>query len=80
MPINKFLFSSNTLLVHGSPGGLGLTAQSGLCDPRDMGDLAPDWHRYTGGMCNYQIQFARNRHTLPITRGYMGAEEERLLG
>jgi len=33
-----------------------------------------------GGMCNYQIQFARNRHALPITRGYMGEEEERLLG
>lgn len=33
-----------------------------------------------GGMCNYQIQFARSRHALPITRGYMGEEERRLLG
>ena len=32
-----------------------------------------------GGMCNYQIQFARSRHALPITRGYMGEEERRLL-
>ena len=31
-----------------------------------------------GGMCNYQIQFARSRHALPITRGYMGEEERRL--
>jgi cyclopropane-fatty-acyl-phospholipid synthase len=27
----------------------------------------------SGGMCNYQIQFARGRHALPITRDYMGA-------
>ncbi|KWV93261.1 cyclopropane-fatty-acyl-phospholipid synthase family protein [Erythrobacter sp. YT30] len=32
-----------------------------------------------GSMCNYQIQFARNRHALPITRGYIEAEEKRLL-
>ncbi|MGN6376503.1 MAG: class I SAM-dependent methyltransferase [Sphingomonas sp.] len=31
-----------------------------------------------GGLCNYQLQFARNRHTLPITRDYMLAEEKRL--
>ncbi|MBD2841480.1 SAM-dependent methyltransferase [Erythrobacter rubeus] len=33
-----------------------------------------------GSMCNYQIQYARSRHALPITRGYMEAEEKRLLG
>ena len=33
-----------------------------------------------GGMCNYQIQFARNRTTLPITRDYLGEEEARLTG
>jgi cyclopropane-fatty-acyl-phospholipid synthase len=33
-----------------------------------------------GGMCNYQIQYARNRHALPLTRGYIEAEERRLLG
>ncbi|MEE4539440.1 MAG: cyclopropane-fatty-acyl-phospholipid synthase family protein [Erythrobacter sp.] len=32
-----------------------------------------------GGMCNYQIQFVRNRHALPLTRGYVEAEERRLL-
>ena len=31
-----------------------------------------------GGMCNYQIQFARSRHAVPITRDYMGEEELRL--
>ncbi len=25
-----------------------------------------------GGLVNYQLQYARNRHTLPITRDYMG--------
>ena len=25
----------------------------------------------SGGMCNYQIQYVRNRHALPLTRGYM---------
>ena len=33
----------------------------------------------SGGMCNYQIQFARNRHTLPITRDYMAQTESSLL-
>jgi cyclopropane-fatty-acyl-phospholipid synthase len=28
-----------------------------------------------GGLVNYQLQFARDRHTLPITRDYMGAAE-----
>ncbi|NQX94284.1 MAG: class I SAM-dependent methyltransferase [Erythrobacter sp.] len=32
-----------------------------------------------GGMCNYQIQFARDRYALPLTRGYMGEAETRLL-
>ncbi|MEO0462182.1 MAG: cyclopropane-fatty-acyl-phospholipid synthase family protein [Pseudomonadota bacterium] len=32
-----------------------------------------------GGMCNYQIQFARSRHALPLTRDYISAEEVRLL-
>ena len=34
----------------------------------------------SGGMCNYQIQYARNRHALPLTRGYIEDEERRLLG
>jgi len=33
-----------------------------------------------GGMCNYQIQFSRNRHTLPITRDYIAAAEKGLIG
>ena len=33
-----------------------------------------------GGMCNYQIQYARSRHALPLTRDYIEAEERRLLG
>ncbi|MFA5962771.1 MAG: cyclopropane-fatty-acyl-phospholipid synthase family protein [Sphingomonas sp.] len=33
-----------------------------------------------GGMVNYQLQFARNRHVLPITRDYMFEEERRLRG
>jgi cyclopropane-fatty-acyl-phospholipid synthase len=32
----------------------------------------------SGGMCNYQIQFARNRHALPLTRDYI-AQAERTL-
>ncbi len=28
-----------------------------------------------GGMCNYQVQFARSRHALPITRDYMAEAE-----
>ncbi|MDA9918298.1 cyclopropane-fatty-acyl-phospholipid synthase family protein [Erythrobacter sp.] len=34
----------------------------------------------SGSMCNYQIQYVRNRHSVPITRGYIEAEEKRLLG
>ncbi len=29
----------------------------------------------SGGMCNYQIQFARGRHALPTTRDYMAGTE-----
>ena len=29
----------------------------------------------SGGMGNYQIQYTRDRHALPLTRGYMGAVE-----
>ncbi len=32
-----------------------------------------------GGMCNYQIQYARNRHALPITRDYLATAEAALL-
>ncbi|MCK9543132.1 MAG: cyclopropane-fatty-acyl-phospholipid synthase family protein [Novosphingobium sp.] len=32
-----------------------------------------------GGLCNYQIQFARDRHALPLTRGYMAETESALL-
>ena len=32
-----------------------------------------------GSMCNYQIQYARSRHALPIERGYIEREEKRLL-
>lgn len=31
-----------------------------------------------GGLVNYQVQFARDRHTLPITRDYMGDVERAL--
>ena len=31
-----------------------------------------------GGMCNYQIQFSRDRRTLPLTRNYIGETEKRL--
>lgn len=31
-----------------------------------------------GGMNNFQIQFVKNQHVLPLTRNYMFAEEERL--
>jgi len=34
----------------------------------------------SGGLCNYQIQYARSRHALPLTRDYMGLSENRLLG
>ncbi len=32
-----------------------------------------------GGMCNYQIQFARERTALPLTRSYMEQAEQQLL-
>ena len=32
-----------------------------------------------GGLCNYQIQFARSRHALPLTRDYMHDAEQALL-
>ena len=32
-----------------------------------------------GSMCNYQIQYTRSRHALPLTRGYIAAEEKRLI-
>ena len=32
-----------------------------------------------GGMCNYQIQYIRSRHAVPITRDYIAAAETRLL-
>ncbi|MGV2495779.1 class I SAM-dependent methyltransferase [Pelagerythrobacter aerophilus] len=32
----------------------------------------------SGSMCNYQIQFTRNRHALPLTRDYMGEAEANL--
>ncbi len=32
----------------------------------------------SGSMCNYQIQFSRNRHTLPLTRDYIGETEKHL--
>lgn len=33
----------------------------------------------SGGMCNYQIQFARDRRTLPLTRDYMEKAEKALM-
>jgi cyclopropane-fatty-acyl-phospholipid synthase len=33
-----------------------------------------------GGLCNYQIQYARDRHALPLTRGYIDDEERGLVG
>ncbi|MDD3799926.1 MAG: class I SAM-dependent methyltransferase [Novosphingobium sp.] len=33
----------------------------------------------SGGMCNYQIQYARNRHALPLTRDYIAEAERELL-
>ena len=32
-----------------------------------------------GGMCNYQIQFTRDRHALPLTRAYMARAEADIL-
>ncbi len=34
----------------------------------------------SGGMCNFQLQYARNRRALPLTRGYMDEAERNLLG
>jgi cyclopropane-fatty-acyl-phospholipid synthase len=31
-----------------------------------------------GGMCNYQIQYCRDRRVLPITRNYLGEAETKL--
>jgi cyclopropane-fatty-acyl-phospholipid synthase len=33
----------------------------------------------SGGMCNYQIQFVRNRHNIPITRDYIARTEAEYL-
>ena len=33
----------------------------------------------SGAMCNYQIQYTRSRHALPLTRDYMADAERRLL-
>ena len=33
-----------------------------------------------GGLVNYQVQYIRDRHTLPITRDYMAGAEARLRG
>ena len=33
----------------------------------------------SGGMANFQIQYTRDRHALPLTRGYMGEVEAGLL-
>ncbi|MEM1052399.1 MAG: cyclopropane-fatty-acyl-phospholipid synthase family protein, partial [Pseudomonadota bacterium] len=32
-----------------------------------------------GGMCNFQIQYTRDRHALPLTRDYIGETEKSLL-
>ena len=32
-----------------------------------------------GGMCNFQIQYARDRQALPLTRDYIGVAEKKLL-
>ena len=32
----------------------------------------------SGGACNYQVQYVRDRNALPITRDYMGQAEKRL--
>ncbi|AOR76859.1 SAM-dependent methyltransferase [Novosphingobium resinovorum] len=34
----------------------------------------------SGGMCNYQIQYTRSRHALPLTRDYITEGEKVLLG
>jgi cyclopropane-fatty-acyl-phospholipid synthase len=33
----------------------------------------------SGGMCNYQIQYIRSRHALPLTRDYLAEGEQALL-
>ena len=33
----------------------------------------------SGGMCNHQYQFVRDRHTLPLTRDYISEAERRYL-
>ncbi|MDE8650314.1 SAM-dependent methyltransferase [Novosphingobium album (ex Liu et al. 2023)] len=33
----------------------------------------------SGGMCNYQIQYARSRHALPLSRDYIASDEAGLL-
>ena len=33
----------------------------------------------SGGMANFQIQYTRDRHALPLTRGYMGEVEAGLM-
>jgi cyclopropane-fatty-acyl-phospholipid synthase len=33
----------------------------------------------SGGMCNYQIQYVRGRHNVPITRDYMAQKEAALM-
>jgi cyclopropane-fatty-acyl-phospholipid synthase len=32
-----------------------------------------------GGMCNFQIQYARDRNAVPLTRDYMQDAEAKLL-
>ncbi|PNU02001.1 SAM-dependent methyltransferase [Novosphingobium guangzhouense] len=34
----------------------------------------------SGGMCNYQIQYTRSRHALPLIRDYIAQDEKMLLG
>jgi len=34
----------------------------------------------SGGMCNYQIQYSRSRHAVPLTRNYLAENEAGLLG
>ncbi len=34
----------------------------------------------SGGMCNYQIQYIRSRHAVPLTRDYLAHAEQALLG
>ena len=33
----------------------------------------------SGGMCNFQLQYSRNRHTLPLSRNYIAERETGLL-